>query len=111
MSARRIGRRLASMTPLQNPCSHAVSARTLARKVFHYQCHPFSLWCGGRRLVGKAAQSMIAPPDGGTCSSTGVRVFRRRGGARRFVCSAMPDSTPLTTSSLVTKGKNNGGAE
>jgi hypothetical protein len=111
MRARRIGRRLAWKAWLQNPCSQAVRARTLARKVSQYLCHPFTPERGGWESFGKAAPSIIAPPDGGTCSSTGVRPFRERGGAHRFVCLATPVSTPVIAVSLVTKGKNNGGAE
>jgi hypothetical protein len=111
MSGRRIGRRLALRAWLPNPCSQAVSAQTLVRKVSHYLCHPFSLWSGGRRLVGKAAQLMIMQPSGGAGLSTGVRFFCGRGGAHRFVCSATPATTPFSTSSLVTKGKNNGGVQ
>jgi hypothetical protein len=112
MRARRIGRRLAWKAWLQNICSQAVSARTLVRKVFHYQCHLFfAARRGGPWLVGKVEPSMIAPLGGGTGASTGVRQFRGRGGARRFVCSVTPLATPLITSPLVTKGKKNGGAE
>jgi hypothetical protein len=112
MSGCRIGRRLALKVWLQNPCSQAVSARTLARKVFHYLCHPFfAARRGGPWLVGKVEPSMIAPLGGGTGASTGVRQFHGLGGARRFVCSATPLATPLITSPLVTKGKKNGGAE
>jgi hypothetical protein len=109
MKGRRIGRRLALREWLQNPCSQAVRARTLARKVFHYLCYLFSPWHGGQRLVGKAILSMTAPLGDGAYPSPGARPFRWRGGARRFVCSATPAITPLITSSLVTKGKKTGG--
>lgn len=111
MRVRRIGRRLALKAWLQNLCSQAVSAQTLARKVFHYLCHPFSPGHGRRRLFGKVAQSMIAPLGGGACSSTEARPFRWRGGARRFACSATLVVTPLITSSLVTKATKNGGVQ
>jgi hypothetical protein len=111
MSEQRIGRRLALRARLQNPYSQAVSTKTLARKVSHYLCHPFSPWCGGQRLVGKVEPSMVAPPGGGTYWSTGVRPFRGRGGARRFGCSATSGATPFSTASLVTKGKKHGGVQ
>jgi hypothetical protein len=112
MSGRRIDRRLAWKAWLQNPCSQAVSARTLVRKVSHYPCHPFfAARRGGRRLFGEAAQSMIAPHSDGASSSIGVRQFRSRGGARRFVCSATAVPTPFSASFLVTKGKKNGGVQ
>jgi hypothetical protein len=112
MRVRRIGCRLALKVWLQNPCSQAVSAQTLVRKVFHYLCHPFfAARRGGWRLFGKVGQSMIVPLGDGACSSTEVRTAYGRGGARRFVCSAIRAVTPLIASSLVTKGKKNGGAE
>ena len=47
MSERRIGRRLAWKAWLQNPCSQAVSARTLARKVS--LCIPILWWAAPLR--------------------------------------------------------------
>jgi hypothetical protein len=103
----RLARRIASMMRLQNHSVQAVSARTLARKVFHYLCHPFSHQCGGRWSSRDAEQWMVAR-FGCEWLSTGVRHLLRRGGARRFVSPATPAITPLITSSLVTKEKKNG---
>jgi hypothetical protein len=111
MSACRIGRRLALRAWLQHPCSQAVSPRTLARKVSHCLCHLFSPWRGGQRLVGDGAPSMIAPQGGGACPLPGVSPFHGRGGTRRFPWQVAPAITPCITSSLVTKGQKNGGAE
>jgi hypothetical protein len=50
MSTRRIARRIASMTRLQNASNHAVCGQTLERKVLHYPCQSFSHRGGGQRL-------------------------------------------------------------
>jgi hypothetical protein len=68
MSARRVARRIASMTRCQNACSDAVSVGTLATKVFHCPCQPFLSRFGGR------------PVDGRVGSSTGVGQLLGRGG-------------------------------
>jgi hypothetical protein len=72
MSARRVARRIASMTRCQNACSDAVSVGTLATKVFHYPCQPFLSRFGGRPVV--------VGLDGGVGSSTGVGQLLGRGG-------------------------------
>jgi hypothetical protein len=107
MSACRIARRVASMTPLQNPCTEAVDAETLVRKVFHYLCQSFSPWAGRRRVVVVEQQTVVGL-DGNTRSSTGVRLCLGRGGARRFVWQVHRCATPLITASLVTNEKDGG---
>lgn len=98
MRARRIARRVASMTGPQNPWLGAVNAPTLARKVFHYPFHPFSPPRGGR----------LAVELDGAWSSTGVKQRLGRGGARRVEWQERPAVTPFITDVLVTKGKYGG---
>ena len=103
MSVRRIGRRVASMTWPQNPCTEAVDAETLVRKVFHYQCQSFLSWAG--RQVGVVEQRTVVGFSGAR-SSTGVWRSFWRGGARRFVWQVHRCATPLITTSLVTNEKD-----
>jgi hypothetical protein len=92
MRARRIARRVASMAWPQNPWLDAVSAPTLARKVFHFPCSPFSSPRGGRWLSGQ----------GGGRSSTGVKQRLGPGGACRLAWPGRLSATPFITVSWVT---------
>jgi hypothetical protein len=105
MSACRIARRVTSMSRRQNPYTEAVSAKTLVRKVFHYQCHLFFPWCGGC-WAGRDAEQWMVARFGSEWLSTGARRSPWRGGARRVVCWVTSFVTPFITPSLVTKEKN-----
>src|ERR1700691_2702898 len=109
MSACRIARRVASKVRCNNPCTEAVDAETLVRKVFHYLCHPFSSWRGGRRAVGDVERRVVVWLGSYGWSQTGVR-RSVCGGAHRLVWQAARATTPLVLSPLATKGKKNGGA-
>lgn len=100
MSARRVARRIASMTERENPCGHAVRVLTLATKVFHCLFQSFSSDGDGRR-VASATDEHVA-------SLTGVRLCIWPGGARRLASSAHSSATPLAVAALVTKGRKGG---
>jgi hypothetical protein len=101
MRACRIARRVASMTHCQTPRMKAVSAQTLARKVFHLPFNPFSLWRGGLWLVSGGAER----------PSTGVRQFSGRGGVCRIAWEGWLAATPFITVSLVTNECQSGAIE
>jgi hypothetical protein len=101
MRTRRIARRVASMIGLPNPCLDAGSAPTLARKVFHYLCHPFSPPRAGR---------LVSAPGGGR-SSTGVKQRPERGGACRLAWRGRHSVTPFIAVSWVTNDCQREGME
>lgn len=105
MSGCRVARRIASMTLPESACSDAVSAQTLATKVFDCCCCPFPAQRGGRLPAG-ALRLAVAAFNNGECASVGVTLFPLQGSGRRVGCSVTPVATPFITTCLVTKGKN-----
>lgn len=112
MSARRIGRRIASMTRPQMRSADAVSGRSWATKVlhalawkgFHYSFKPLSV--GGlvvQRLV--AGVECRRGPRSSECNKGESRTRRLllRGGARRIAWRTASSITALIPPSLVTK--------
>lgn len=77
MSTCRVGRRVASMARLENPCGDAVSVRTLATKVLHCPFQSFSR--GG----------------------DGASRWRRNGDELRMVIRPRPFALPLTGGAIV----------
>jgi hypothetical protein len=108
MSARRIARRIASLTLRQNTRIDGVSAASLATKVFHYPLQSFpsrrGRWqLGYARSAGTGLVSGAALPEGSGPPARG-------GAKRRVVCGRHPHASPFAAASLVTNGENGGAA-
>jgi hypothetical protein len=93
MSGRRVARRIASMARAEKDRFAGVSDLTLATKVFDWSFQFFLLPCegaGGRRR------------DSHGRGTTGVAVWRGRGGKRRIAWRGALPPTPVAISSFVT---------
>lgn len=105
MSKRRIACRIALTKQVNNPCTQAVSAQTLATKVLLFSVRPFS--SGGlvvRRWLVTHSESPRVPGEHVRRLLCRAGVGLRAGGAatRRFASRPAARTTPFTTSSLVT---------
>jgi hypothetical protein len=99
MRKRRVARRIALTKQVNNRCTQAVSAQTLATKVLHLSLQPFSSggWAVRRRLV--------APTEYPRVAGGHVRDLPCRAGgatARRFAWPPVSSLTPFTKPSLAT---------
>lgn len=112
MSARRVGRRIASMTRTQMLSADAVSGRSWATKVlhalawkgFHYSFKPLSV--GGRVVhCVVAGVECWRGSRSSECDKGGLRplLLPPRGGARRIAWRTATSVTALIPPSLVTK--------
>jgi hypothetical protein len=105
MSQCRIARRIALTTQVNNRCTQAVSAQTLATKVLHLSLQPFSSggWAVRRRLVTHSEHPRVAGERvRGLPCRAGVRLGLGGAATRRFASPAAARTTPFTTSSLTT---------
>lgn len=105
MSRRRIARRVALTAPLNNPCTHAVSAQTLATKVLQLLLQPFPF--GGRATWRRLVAHTVYPRVASECvrgrpRRAGVRLQPEGAATRRLAWRPAPPVTPFTTPSLAT---------
>jgi len=105
MSKRRIACRVALTARVDNRRIQAVSAQTLATKVFHLLLQPFPF--GGRaarrRLMAHTEYPGVASehPKARPCRA-GVRLRLEGAATRRLAWRPASSETPFTTSSLTT---------
>lgn len=104
MSSCRVARRVVLTVQVDNRCTQAVTAQTLATKVFHLLLQPFPFggraaqrWLAHTEYPGVASEHAESRPR-----RAGVRLWPEGAVTRRLAwCSASPE-TPFTTSSLTT---------
>lgn len=104
MSNCRIARRIALTAQVNNRCTQAVSAQSLATKVLHLllQPFPFSGPAVRRRLVPTEYPRVASERAGGLPRRAGVRLRPEGAASRRLAWPAASPVTPFTTSSLAT---------
>jgi hypothetical protein len=110
MSQCRIARRIALAGPVNNRCTQAVSAQTLATKVLHLSLQPFPF--GGRaarrRWTAEGEPATVASERTGGLPLR-AWVWLRVGGAatHRLAWRPAPPVTPFTISSLTRNDEAN----
>lgn len=108
MSQCRIARRIALSVQVNNRCTQAVSAQTLATKVLHPLLQPFPLrgraarrrWLAEGELVTVASEGI-----GGSLRRAETRLCFGGAATRRLGWRPASRTTPVTTPSLATNGE------
>lgn len=98
MSKCRIARRIALAGQVNNRCTQAVSAQTLATKVLHLLLQPFPY---GDRAATEYPR-VASERTGGLPRRAGVRLRVEGAVTRRLAWRSASRTTPFTTSSLAT---------